>query len=199
MKKGQMIIISGPSGSGKGTICRIIRERTGIWQSVSVTTRPPRAGEEEGVDYHYISVPKYQQMIADGALIENVDLDHESYGTPKAPVIERVDRGEDVLFEIDVHGARAIKRKYPHAIAIFVMAPSYDELAQRVMNRANEPNINIQARLDRAKHEIGKYELFDYFVINDVVEDAADKVLSIMKSERSRVTNNLELIKSFLK
>lgn len=199
MKKGQMIIISGPSGSGKGTICDIIKEQTGIWQSVSVTTRPPRPGEVEGVNYHFISVGHYQQMIADGALIENVDLDHESYGTPKAPVIERVEHGEDVLFEIDVHGARAIKRKYPHAVAIFIMAPSYDELARRVQNRANEPNINIQSRLDRARHEIEKYELFDYFVINDVVEEAAEKVLSIMKAERCRMENNLYLVKNFLK
>ncbi|MCH5162547.1 MAG: guanylate kinase [Clostridiales bacterium] len=199
MDKGLLVVISGPSGAGKGTIYSRVIERTGMQRSVSVTTRAPRPGEVDGIDYFFKTEEQYQQMIAADEFLETAAVYNNFYGTPKAPVFDNIDNGRDVLFEVDVHGARSIKRKYPEAIAIFVMTPSFEELERRLRGRGTETENSIATRLGSAKNELGKYELFDYIVFNDNIDDATERVLEIINAERCRVKNNINAITSLLK
>lgn len=198
MHKGLFVVISGPSGAGKGTIYGKVIEKTGMKRSVSVTTRAPRPGEVEGVDYYFRTEEQYQQMIAAGEFLETAAVYSNLYGTPKAPVFENLENGRDVLFEVDVHGARSIKRKYPEAVAIFIMTPDFDVLEQRLRGRGTETESSIKTRLHSARSELAKYELFDYIVFNDSVDEATDRVIDIIKAEKCRIKNNSELIKDLL-
>lgn len=199
MDKGLLVVISGPSGAGKGTIYNKVIERTGMQRSVSVTTRAPRPGEVDGVHYYFRTEEQYQQMIAADEFLETAAVYHNLYGTPKAPVFENIDNGKDVLFEVDIHGARSIKRKYPDAVAIFVMTPDFVTLENRLRARGTETESSIHTRLGSAKHELSKYELFDYIVFNEDIEEATEKVLEIINAERCRIKNNINAIKNLLK
>lgn len=198
MEKGLLVVISGPSGAGKGTIYRNIIARTGIKRSVSVTTRKPRPGEQEGVDYYFRSEEEYQHMIAAGEFLETAEVYKNYYGTPKAPVFENLDNGHDVLFEVDVHGARSIKKKYPEAVAVFIMTPDFKTLEERLVGRGTESESALNTRLGAAKRELSKYELFDYIVFNDDAEAATQQVLDIIAAEKCRIKNNLTVIKNLL-
>lgn len=198
MEKGLLVVISGPSGAGKGTIYRNIIARTGMKRSVSVTTRKPRPGEQEGVDYYFRSEEEYQHMIAEGEFLETAEVYKNYYGTPKAPVFENLDNGHDVLFEVDVHGARSIKKKYPEAVAVFIMTPDFKTLEERLVGRGTESESALNTRLGAAKRELSKYELFDYIVFNDDAEAATQQVLDIIAAEKCRIKNNLTVIKNLL-
>lgn len=198
MEKGLLVVISGPSGAGKGTIYRNIIARTGMKRSVSVTTRKPRPGEQEGVDYYFRSEEEYQHMIAAGEFLETAEVYKNYYGTPKAPVFENLDNGHDVLFEVDVHGARSIKKKYPEAVAVFIMTPDFKTLEERLVGRGTESESALNTRLGAAKRELSKYELFDYIVFNDDAEAATQQVLDIITAEKCRIKNNLTVIKNLL-
>ncbi len=198
MEKGLLVVISGPSGAGKGTIYRNIIARTGMKRSVSVTTRKPRPGEQEGVDYYFRSEEEYQHMIAAGEFLETAEVYKNYYGTPKAPVFENLDNGHDVLFEVDVHGARSIKKKYPEAVAVFIMTPDFKTLEERLVGRGTESESALNTRLGAAKRELSKYELFDYIVFNDDAEAATQQVLDIIAAEKCRIKNNLTVIKNLL-
>ena len=198
MEKGLLVVISGPSGAGKGTIYRNIIARTGMKRSVSVTTRKPRPGEQEGVDYYFRSEGEYQHMIAAGEFLETAEVYKNYYGTPKAPVFENLDNGHDVLFEVDVHGARSIKKKYPEAVAVFIMTPDFKTLEERLVGRGTESESALNTRLGAAKRELSKYELFDYIVFNDDAEAATQQVLDIIAAEKCRIKNNLTVIKNLL-
>ena len=198
MEKGRLVVISGPSGAGKGTIYRNIIARTGMKRSVSVTTRKPRPGEQEGVDYYFRSEEEYQHMIAAGEFLETAEVYKNYYGTPKAPVFENLDNGHDVLFEVDVHGARSIKKKYPEAVAVFIMTPDFKTLEERLVGRGTESESALNTRLGAAKRELSKYELFDYIVFNDDAEAATQQVLDIIAAEKCRIKNNLTVIKNLL-
>ncbi|MDE7107335.1 MAG: guanylate kinase [Clostridiales bacterium] len=198
MNKGLLFVISGPSGAGKGTIYARVIDKTGMKRSVSVTTRPPRPGEVEGVNYFFRTEEQYQQMIAAGEFLETAEVYNNFYGTPKAPVFENLDKGYDVLFEVDVHGARSIKKKYPESIAIFVMTPNFETLEDRLRNRGSETEASMKTRLGSAKRELGRFELFDYIVFNDNIDQAVEEVLDIITAEKCKIKNNLDVIKALL-
>ena len=198
MDKGLLVVISGPSGAGKGTIYQKVIERTGMKRSVSVTTRKPRPGEVEGVNYFFRTEEEYQRMIAAGEFLETAEVYSNYYGTPKAPVFENLENGYDVLFEVDVHGARSIKKKYPEAVAIFVMTPSFEILEERLRARGTETEDSLKTRLGAARRELSKYELFDYIVFNDELEQAVCDVLDIINSEKRKIKNNISAINNLL-
>ncbi len=198
MNKGLLVVISGPSGAGKGTIYGKVIEQTGMKRSVSVTTRKPRPGEVEGVNYYFRTEEQYQQMIASGEFLETAAVYNNFYGTPKAPVFSNLESGYDVLFEVDVHGAKSIKSKYPEAVTIFLMTPDFDTLEARLKSRGTESASALKMRLDSARNELAKYEMFDYIVFNGTVEQATAEVISIIEAEKHKVKNNIAKINALL-
>lgn len=198
MEKGLLVVISGPSGAGKGTIYGKVIERTGMKRSVSVTTREPRPEEVEGVNYFFRSVEEYQRMIADGEFLETAEVYKNFYGTPKAPVFENLENGYDVLFEVDVHGAKSIRKKYPEAVLIFIMTPDFQVLKKRLIGRGTESESSIKTRLGAARRELSKYEMFDYIVFNDDVDEATEEVIDIINAEKRRIKNNITVINKLL-
>ena len=199
MKKGLLIVISGPSGAGKGTIYNMVLERMPqIRKSISVTTRNPRPNEVEGVHYYFKSVHEYQQMIASGDFLETAEVYNNFYGTPKAPVFDMLAKGEDVMFEVDTIGAQQIKKKYTECVSIFIMTPSFAELERRLRARNAETEDSIRTRLGSARRELGRYETFDYIVFNDTAETAAQHVVDIIEAERAKMKRNLTVVQELL-
>ncbi|MCH5153744.1 MAG: guanylate kinase [Clostridiales bacterium] len=198
MHKGSLFIISGPSGAGKGTIYNRVIAATDMKKSISVTTRKPRPGEVEGVHYYFRTEEQYQQMIAAGEFLETAEVHQNYYGTPKAPVFEYLENGHDVLFDIDVNGAKSIKKKYPDAVGIFLMTPTWEILEQRLRDRNTETESSLKIRLSAARRELSQYPLFDYIVFNDVLDVAVHEVLSIIAAEKRKIKNNISAIKKLL-
>ncbi|MCL2062223.1 MAG: guanylate kinase [Firmicutes bacterium] len=197
--KGLLVVISGPSGAGKGTVYqKVLQLNPKILSSVSVTTRAPRAGEKEGVHYYFKSLAEYQQMIADGAFLETASVYSNYYGTPKSAVLDRIDKGCDVLFEIDIHGARQIKSQYKDSVLIFLMTPDFKTLKKRLSERGTETESSLKNRLGSAKNELAQYGEFDYYVTNDIAEQAAKDIITIINAEKLRVKFNKPTIKNLL-
>lgn len=197
--KGLLIVLSGPSGAGKGVIYNSVIERMpNIKKSISVTTRAPRPHEIDGIHYHFINIDQYRKMIANNEFLETASVYRNFYGTPKEPVFKMLENGDDVMFEIDVFGTKQIKAKYPDCIAIFVMTPSFKVLEQRLRGRNTETEDSILTRLGNAKHELKEYKTYDYFVINDDIDDAIEDVISIIRAEKRRINRNEELINKML-
>lgn len=198
-REGLLIIISGPSGAGKGTVYNeVIKRRPEIQKSVSVTTRAPRPNEIEGVHYYFRTLEQYQDMIAKGEFLETASVYCNYYGTPKAPVLEMMSKGQDVMFEIDTLGAEQIRKKYPKSITIFIMPPTFKELEKRLRGRGTESEEAIQRRLGLARSELAKYRLFDYMVFNDEVENAVSSVIAIIDAEKSKTQRNMQTINKLL-
>lgn len=198
-REGLLIIISGPSGAGKGTVYNeVIKRRPEIQKSVSVTTRAPRPNEIEGVHYYFRTLEQYQDMIAKGEFLETASVYCNYYGTPKAPVLEMLSKGQDVMFEIDTLGAEQIRKKYPKSITIFIMPPTFKELEKRLRGRGTESEEAIQRRLGLARSELAKYRLFDYMVFNDEVENAVSSVIAIIDAEKSKTQRNMQTINKLL-
>ena len=197
--EGLLIVISGPSGAGKGTVYNeVISRRPEIRKSISVTTRAPRPNEVDGVHYYFKTLEQYQEMIAHGEFLETANVYCNYYGTPKAPVLKMLDEGADVMFEIDTLGAAQIKHKYPKSISIFVMPPDFEILEQRLRGRGTESEEVMKRRLSFAKKELAKYRQFDYIVFNDKLEDAVNNVVAIIDAEKSRIKRNEVRIKHLL-
>lgn len=191
MNKGLLIVISGPSGAGKGTIYnKVLALRPEIKKSVSVTTRAPRKGEQEGVHYYFRTIEDYQKMIADGAFLETAAVYSNYYGTPKAPVFKMLADGSDVMFEIDTFGNKQIRAKYPECVSIFIMTPTFSELERRLRDRNTESEDSINTRLGNARRELGEYRDFDYIVFNDDADRAAAEVAAIIDAEKARMSRN---------
>jgi guanylate kinase len=159
---------------------------SGLRYSISVTTRPPRPGERDGVDYYFVSEEEFQRLRESGGLLEWACVYGNYYGTPRQPVEEALGRGEDVLLEIDVQGARQVKEKCPEAVAIFIMPPSYQELARRLAGRGTEDTCQRSRRLALAKAEVSQARYYDYVVVNEDVAAAADKIRAIIVAEKCR-------------
>lgn len=180
MKKGKFIIISGPSGVGKGTICDVLLKELNAWFSVSMTTRAIRDGEVDGVNYFFISKEKFKKRIEEGQLLEYNIYNDNYYGTPKDKVLEKMEEGIDVLLEIDVNGARNVKNIFPDALLIYIAPPSIEELKNRLVNRGTESLDVIENRLKIAEEELKQVDFYDYVIVNDDLDKAIDEIKKIM-------------------
>ncbi|MCF0233177.1 MAG: guanylate kinase [Enterococcus sp.] len=181
MKKGKLFVISGPSGVGKGTICNLIlTRRKNTKLSISATTRAPREGELDGVNYFFKDKSEFEKMITNDEMLEFADVFGNYYGTPKNPVIASLNAGEDVLLEIDVQGALQVKKNYKDAILIFILPPSLDELEKRLRGRGTDSPSVIEKRLNTARGEIRLADKYDYRITNDKLKTAVKSVLNIM-------------------
>ncbi len=199
MTKGRVYIISGPSGSGKDTVMKKLFERMPeIAFSISSITRPMRPGEVEGEKYNFISRERFEQMIQNDELLEHNVFVGNYYGTPKAPVINCIESGRDMLIEVDVNGAAQIRQKLPDAISIFVMPPSLEALKNRLNGRGTDDADIIEKRLNEALREIASAKDYDYIVINDNLDTAVDDFVKIMSVDRFKTDRNLELINNIL-
>lgn len=188
-RKGFPIILTAPSGAGKTTLSRaVIKLHPEIHYSISVTSRPPRSAEKDGVDYHFVSVAEFERMLEGGELIEWAMVHDNYYGTPRKQIQERLDAGVDVIMDIDTVGARSIKKLYPQAASIFVLPPSLEELARRLVGRASDSEEVIKKRLNKAKLEMAEIGDFEYFIVNDDFEAAVRQVTAIIEAERCRLS-----------
>ena len=191
-RKGLLIVISGPAGSGKGTIIGQLLKDPEFVYSVSVTTRAPRPGEINGVNYWFLSREEFEQKKANGELLESAEYVGNGYGTPRRQAEEVLASGRNLVLEIEVAGAMQIKRSYPEAVLIMLLPPSFSEQEKRLRGRGTEPDEVIRRRLDRAREEIGFMPQYDYVVYNRDGEEAAcvEDLLSIVRAERCAVRRN---------
>lgn len=187
MKKGLLIVLSGASGTGKGTICKeLLRREPNIAYSISATTRPPRMGEQDGREYYFCTRETFETMIADGAFLEYADVYGNYYGTPLRPIEERRAAGEDILLEIDTQGALRVMERCPDGTFIFLLPPSLAELRRRITGRGTETEEDLAVRLAAARDEIRLGMRYRYAVLNDTVADATTRVQTILAAERFR-------------
>ena len=193
MRKGLLVVISGPSGAGKGTICQALLEKTPLAYSVSATTRKPRAGEVDGESYYFLSVEAFEEMIEKDELLEWAKVYDNYYGTPLKKVEEKLAAGEDILLEIDTQGAMKVREKFPEGVYIFILPPSLAELERRIRGRDTETEDVLQKRLVAAIDEIEAGKCYKYVVTNDEVDGAVDAVCAILAAERRLVARNGEL------
>ena len=196
---GKLFIFSGPSGAGKGTICkRLLEENKELAISVSMTTRAPRNGEVEGVSYYFTDKETFRKRIDAGEFLEHAEVYGNYYGTPKGPVIEKLRNGIDVILEIDMQGALKVKENYPEGVFIFILPPSMSELRKRLTGRGTETEEAIELRLGETLKELSYIEKYDYCVVNGELEEAVARVKSIVVAEHSKVAFTAEeLIASY--
>ncbi len=195
-KKGILIVVSGFSGAGKGTIMKQLLQQypEHYALSISATTRKPRTGETDGVEYFFRTREQFEEMIAKGELIEYAQYVENYYGTPQAYVNDQLAAGKDVILEIEIQGALKVKEKFPQTLLMFVSAPSAEELKNRLVGRGTEDMDTIRARLGRAVEESQGIENYDYIVINDRLEKCVEEIHAIVSSEHSRVSRNINFI-----
>lgn len=187
-KTGQVIVISSPSGAGKSSIVKALLERdNNLWLSVSTTTRTIRPGEKEGVNYNYVDKEDFIKKIDEGYFLEYTNYAGNYYGTPKKFIKEKIEHGTDVILEIEIEGAANIKKLIPEAIFIFILPPSLKVLLKRLKNRNTDSNEKIIERFHQTYKELNEITKYNYVVVNDVLEDAINKVESIIKAEKCRV------------
>ena len=194
-QQGILLVVSGFSGAGKGTLMKALLEKYNNYAlSISATTRGPRAGEVHGREYFFKTKEEFEEMIARDALIEYACYVGNYYGTPRAYVEEQMALGKDVILEIEIQGARKIKEKYPEAVLLFVSPPSAKELKNRLIGRGTESLEVIENRLSRAAEEAVGIEEYDYFVVNDEIEACVEQVHQIMQSEHTKVFRRTALV-----
>ena len=195
MTKGKTFIISGPSGVGKSTVLReLFRDREDLYFSISATTRQPREGEVDGVHYHFIDVDRFRQMIQEDAFLEYAEYVGNFYGTPKRFVDEAMEQGKDVILDIELQGAIQVTSKRPEVVRIFIAPPSWEAMEKRLVGRGTDSADKIQKRLVRAKVELQNANTYDYFVINDTVEQAVREINAIMLAEHCKPSDRMDIL-----
>ena len=194
-KRGVLMVVSGPAGVGKGTVCtQFLKDNPDVKLSVSATTRKPRPGEEHGREYFFMTKEEFEEKIKTDNLLEYVCFVGNYYGTLKSAVEEKLSTGVDVLLEIEVEGAMNVKKKFPDSVLVFVLPPSFTELAERLKGRGTETPEVIEKRLSRAREEFECVKHYDYVLLNDTVENAADNLKSILTAEKMKMERNKMLI-----
>lgn len=200
MSKGILVVVSGFSGAGKGTVMKRLLEKYDNYAlSVSVTTRAPRPGEEDGREYFFRKKEEFEKLIEDDALIEYARYVDNYYGTPRSYVEEQLSGGKDVILEIEIQGAMKVKEKIPEALLVFVTPPSVEVLKNRLVGRGTETEEVIASRLARAEEESHGIEGYDYLLVNDDLEECVDTLHGIIRSEHSRTARNLDFISEIRK
>ena len=193
--KGLLLVISGFSGAGKGTVVkRLLEQHNDYALSISATTRSPREGEQNGREYFFKTKEEFEKMIEASELIEYARYVDNYYGTPQAYVEEQLKEGKNVILEIEIQGALNIKKMFPDAVLLFIMPPSAEELERRLVGRGTEDEATIRARLSRASEEAQGVENYNYIVINDDVDACVETINSIVSSEKKKAVNNIDLI-----
>lgn len=188
MAKGILVVLSGPSGAGKGTICKSFLEKNkNVRLSISCTTRSPRDGEVHGINYFFTEKEKFEQMVKDDEFLEHASVYGNSYGTPRLYVEEMLSKGNDVILEIDTQGALAVKEKFPNGVFIFLMPPTLEELKSRIVGRGSETEETLNERFGSATSEIKLAEKYNYAVINDTIDNAVQKIESIIIAEKCKI------------
>lgn len=199
MNKGGVFVVAGPSGSGKDTLFKeLFKRKPEIKFSISSITRPMRVGEVEGEKYNFITREKFLNMLENDELLEYNEYIGNYYGTPKAPVIAAIEKGEDILIEVDVNGAKEICQKLPEAVTVFIMPPSYQELKRRLSGRGTETQDLIDKRMKEALNEIARATEFDYIVVNDDLKTAVDDIIEVISSSRLTLKRQKNLIDGVL-
>jgi len=196
LQKGLLVVLSAPSGTGKSTVSRLLVQKNNrLRLSVSATTRAPRKNEVEGKDYFYKTTEEFKKMIENDEFVEWVEYCGNYYGTPKKYIDDSIEKGFDVLLEIEVEGAAKIKEKYPDCVLIFMLPPSFEELKRRIVGRGTEKPEIIENRLNQAKKEIKCIDMYDYVVLNDSIDNAINSVNTILEAEKAKVKRNKDLLK----
>lgn len=196
MAKGFLLVVSGPSGSGKGTICRELLEKDkNLIFSISATTRKPRHREKDGISYFFIDELEFKEKIKKGEFLEYANVHNNFYGTPKDFVIDKINEGKVVILEIDVQGALQVKKAYPEAVTMFLAPPSMKELKNRITKRGTETEKDINIRYKNAFEELKCIKEYDYVVINDKIENAVEKTEGIIIAEKLKIERNKDILK----
>ena len=196
-EKGKLLVISGPSGAGKSTVVfKAIEGREDICFSTSVTTRSPRPGEVDGREYFFVNFERFREMVENDELLEHAEYVANRYGTPRAYVEQRMSEGMNVLLDIEVQGARQVRKKMPEAVLIFIAPPSIEELERRLRGRGTDTEAAIEGRLIRARQEFQEADFYDYLIVNDDVEKAASKLNAIIEAEHCRFADWADWLRS---
>jgi guanylate kinase len=188
-RRGALIVVSAPSGAGKTTLCHEVRQLVpDLFYSVSYTTRAPRPGEVDGKDFHFVTDVEFLAMRDRDEFAEWAEVHGHRYGTPARALESALGRGLDVILDIDTHGARQLRQRYPEAVSIFIMAPSMKELEARLRERKSDAAVEIVRRLNRAREEISAWRQYDYLIINRDVKEAVDQLATVIQAERWRTS-----------
>lgn len=199
-EKGLLIVLSGPSGVGKGTVREALFKRADhdLVYSISMTTRLPRAGEENGREYYFVTREEFEKNIQEGKMLEYAEFVGNYYGTPLTAIKQQLNEGHEVVLEIEVQGALQVREKMKDAIFVFIAPPSMDALYNRLKSRGTESEAVIQSRIDKAKRELGLAYKYDYIVVNDTVDNAADRIMAIIRAEHAKTERTIHKYKEML-